>query len=89
MTPPGKVTVPGFMDNDTYDKVLSKAAKGLGIDKQEDLLLIVSNGLVIDAPLSNGKPWTLGNYIAEMGGAQVRGKRTFGVCVTDDDSDEV
>ena len=38
-------------------------------------------------PLSNGKLWTLG-FVEELGGAQVRRKRTFGVCVPFDSSDE-
>lgn len=43
----------------------------------------MSNGLVKNTPLLNGKPWTLGNFVTELGGAQVRGKRTFGICIAD------
>ena len=39
-------------------------------------------------------PWTLGNFIEELGGAQAKSKKTFGVCVPptleiSDDYDDV
>ena len=78
MLDPGRVQISGFSDNDSYTDVISKGAKGLAIESPLDSLkLIVSNGLVINSPLSSGKPWTLGEYVSELGGAQVRGKRTF------------
>ena len=62
--PPGKVNVPGFSSTDTHHDVITKGAKGLGIDTNPDQLsLIVSHGFVRDAPLPSGQPWTLGNYI--------------------------
>ena len=33
-------------------------------------LIVVSGGLVTDAPLQDGTPWTLGGYIDELGGAR-------------------
>ena len=45
------------------------------------LQFLVSNGLVTNGPLQDGKPWILGNFIEELGGAQAKSKRTFGVCV--------
>lgn len=89
MVPPGKVQVPGFHNNDTYIDVVTKGARGLDIDATPDrLFLIVSNGLVRDVPLPSGQPWTLGNYTDEFGGAQVRGKRTFGIYVPIDVEEE-
>ena len=62
-----------------------QGSRGLAIESPpESLKLIVSNGLVMDSPLSSGKPWTLGEYVSELGGTQVRGKRTFGICLPDD-----
>ncbi len=46
----------------------------------------MSSGLVKNMPLSSGDPWTLGGFVKELGGAQVRGKRTFGVCVPSNSS---
>ena len=62
--------------------MIIKGAKGLEItNSSENLLLLVSNGLVKDTPLPSGKAWTLGNYISEFGRTQARGKRTFGIFV--------
>lgn len=89
MVPPGKVQVPGFSNDDQYMEVLVKGAKGLGLTTSSDRLsLIVSNGLVRDAPLPSGIPWTLGNYVNEFGGVQARGKRTFGVFMPYDVADK-
>lgn len=80
MIPPGKIQVPGFSNSDTYQEVLAKGADGLGLTTSSECLkLIVSNGLIRNAPLPSGLPWTLGNYIHEFGGVQARGKRTFGI----------
>ena len=58
--------------------MIIKGAKGLKITNfSENLLLLVCNGVVKDAPLSSGKAWTLGNYISEFGGIQAIGKRTL------------
>ena len=82
MVPPGKVQIPGFTDKDTHKEVIMKGAKGLGIDSPiHQLSLLISNCLVKDVPLPSGKSWTLGNYTAEFGGPQARGKRTFGIFV--------
>lgn len=59
------------------------------------LQFLVSNGLVTNGPLQDRKPWTLGNFIEELGGAQAKSKRMFGVCVppileiSDDDLEDV
>ena len=80
IVPPGKVQVPGFSNDNQYLEVVAKGAKGLGLTASpERLSLIVSNGLIRDAPLPSGFPWTLGNYVNEFGGVQARGKRTFGI----------
>ena len=89
MVPPGKVQVPGFSNDDQYLEVVAKGAKGLGLTASpERLSLIVSNGLIRDAPLPSGLPWTLGNYVNEFGGVQARGKRTFGIYMSCDVVDE-
>ena len=100
MVPPGRVQIPGFENNDTYLQVVSKAARGLGLEdiSNRRLSLVISNSLVKDKHLPSGKPWTLGNYTSEFGGPQVRAKRTFGVYVSEeiddglsnsDDDDEI
>lgn len=89
MVPPGKIQVPGFANSDTYQEVTAKGAHGLGLrTSSEQLHLIVSNGLIRDAPLPSGLPWTLGNYVNEFGGVQARGKRTFGIYMPYDVVDE-
>ena len=35
------------------------------------MAIIISNGLIRDAPLPSGQQWTLGNYVDEFGGVQV------------------
>ena len=60
MIPPGKVQVPGFCNSDLYQDVIANGAKGLRISvSNENLSLIVSNGLIRDAPLPSGNLWTL------------------------------
>ncbi len=89
MLPPGKVQIPGFADDDSHVDVIDKAAKGLGINEcTQSLSLMMSSGLVKNMPLSNGKAWTLGNFVEDFGGAQARGKKTFGICVPDDSDSE-
>ena len=91
MVPPGKVQIPGFTDKDTHKEVIMKGANGLGIDSSihhDRLSLLISNCLVKDVTLPSGKPWTLGNYTAEFGGPQARGKRTFGIFVPFTERDE-
>ena len=79
MVPPGKV---GFTEKDSHKEVIMKGANGLGIDSPlHKLSLLISNCLVKDVSLPSGKSWTLGNYTAEFGGPQARGKRTFGIFV--------
>ena len=53
-----------------------------------NLSLIVSNGLVIDAPLSGDKPWDLGTYEEQIGGDSAWGKKTFGIYIPFDFEDE-
>lgn len=53
-----------------------------------NLSLIVSNGLVIDTPLSGDKPWDLGTYVEQIGGVSARGKKTFGIYIPFDAEDE-
>ena len=91
MVPPGRVQIPGFENNDTYLQVVSKAARGLGLEdiSNHRLSLVISNSLVKDKQLPSGKPWTLGNYTNEFGGPQVRAKRTFGVYVSEEIDDSL
>ncbi len=71
--PPGKVQIPGFADDDSHVDVIEKAAKGLGINEcTQSLSLMMSSGLVKNMPLSNGKAWTLGNFVEDFGGAQAK-----------------
>ena len=80
MMPPGRIQILGFSDADTYCDVIKKGAKGLNITAQpETLSLVVSNGLVTNAPLRDGREWTLGNYTLEIGGVSTQSKKTFGI----------
>ncbi len=89
MMPPGKVQVAGFSNTDTHLDVVTKGARGLCIDVTPcSLSLIVSKGLVFDNPLPSDQQWTLGGYVDEFGGPQVRGKRTFRVVVPLEEEEE-
>lgn len=69
----------GFSDSDTYEIVLAKASKALGITCERDLLqLICSGGIVLNAPIGT-KPWSLGEFIKHNGGYQNRGKKVWGI----------
>ena len=80
--PPGKFQVTGFSNNDSYSDVIRKAAEGLDIKSSpEKLKLIVSGGLVKNTHFQDGSEWNLGSFIKAIGGAQLRNKKTFGICV--------
>ena len=53
-----------------------------------NLQFVVSGGIVKDTPLDDGESWTLGGYVEGIGGQNVRGKKTFGICVPDSDEEE-
>lgn len=83
------IQVSGFKDSDNYSETMAKGAKGIGIEADpESLLLIVSNGLVKNAPLAGNTAWTLGGYIAEIGGMANRSKKTFGICIPEHDDED-
>lgn len=69
------------MDDDTHESVIQKAAKGLGLQCDVELLqLACSNGLVPNSPIGD-KPWSLGEYISNNGGKQSRGKKVWGIVI--------
>ena len=81
------VQIPGFKDEDTYDEVVERGARGLGITNLENLQFVVSGGVVKDTPCENGEEWTLGGYVEGIGGQNVRGKKTFGLFVPNSDEE--
>lgn len=70
--------VVGFTDADAHKDVLAKGAKGLGIECGTEILLVCSNGIVLDMPIL-GKQWTLGEFIQQNGGTANRSKKVWGV----------
>ena len=80
--------IPGFKDEDTYDEVVERGARGLGIKNLENLQFVVSGVVVKNTPYENGEGWTLGGYVEGMGGQNVRGKKTFGLFIPDSDEEE-
>ena len=42
----------------------------------------------MDGTLRDGKPWTLGGYVEEIGGVSVRSKKTFGIYIPLDVEEE-
>ena len=44
----------------TYDEVVERGARGLGINNLENLQFVVSGGVVKNTPYENGEEWTLG-----------------------------
>lgn len=84
------VQVPGFRNNDTYEDVVERGARGLGLTNLDNVQFVVSGGIVHNTPFEDGEPWTLGRYVEGIGGQAVRGKKTFGLLVLDsDEEDEV
>ena len=56
-----------------YQEVVTQGARGLTIKGDPaDLHLIVSGGLVMDDTLQDGKPWTIGGHVQEIGGVSAR-----------------
>ena len=81
------IQVVGFTDADTYDEVLDKGAKGLGVKCERSLLsLICSNGIIPNAPIHD-LPWSLGEYVKYNGGTQNRSKKVWGVLIPDNDDE--
>ena len=81
------VQIPGFRDEDSYDEVVERGARGLGLKNLENLQFVVSGGVVKNTPSESGEEWTLGGYIEGIGGQNVRGKKTFGLFVPDSDDE--
>ena len=68
--------------------MVTQGARGLSIKADPtDLHLIVSGGLVMDDTLQNGKPWTLGGYVQEIG-VSARCKKTFWIYIPLDVEEE-
>lgn len=81
--------VAGFTDDDTYNDVIVKAARSLGIEcDMSELSLICSSGLVPDLPLC-GQPWKLGEYVMHVGGSANRSKKLWGIFVPIDADDKI
>ena len=54
--------MPGFCNDDSYNDVKRKGVKGLSIKHPLDQCqLLVSNGLIANEALQDGRPWILGN----------------------------
>ena len=80
--------ISGFTDGNTYQEVVAQGARGLIIKADPaDLHLVVSGGLVMDDTLQDGKPWTLGGYVQEIG-VSARYKKTFGIYIPLDVEEE-
>ena len=73
------IQVVGFSDTDSYQDVLEKAAKGLGINSWCRLSLPETEIC--------GKKWSLGEYIRYNGGTVNCSKKVWGVLVEEEDSD--
>ena len=81
--------ISGFTNDNTYQQVVAQGARGMTINADPaDLHLVVSGGLVMDATLQDGRPWTLGGYVQEIGGVSARSKKTFGIYIPLDVEEE-
>lgn len=79
--------ISGFTDDNTHQEVVAQGARGLTINADPaDLHLVVSGGLVLDATLQDGKPWTLG--VQEVGGVSAGCKKIFGIFIPSDVEEE-
>lgn len=73
--------VVGFSSGDTYQEVLTRAAKGLGLQcDTSGLSLICSGGMVCNGPIGE-KPWSLGEFVEQNGGCKNRSKRVWGLYI--------
>ena len=77
------IQVVEFSDTDTYQEVVKKAAKGLGIMSWKAQPLICSGGVVPETEIC-GQKWSLGEYIRYNGGTSNRSKKVWGILVEDD-----
>ena len=74
------IQVVGFANTDTYQEVIKKAAKGLGIMSWRMLSLVCSGGVVPETEIG-GQTWSLGEYIHYNGGTSNCSKKVWGVLV--------
>lgn len=68
-----KCRVSGFRPSDTYSTAVLKAACTMNYEHdaiQEKGTLVVGRVRVVNSLLQNGKPWTLGGYLEELGGSK-------------------
>ena len=52
MVPPGKVQVPGFSNSDSYNEVVSKGAKGLGVTTAPERLSLSFKWIDTGCPIA-------------------------------------
>ena len=74
-----KYRVSGFRPSDTYSTTILKATSTLNCDHdeiKEKGTLVIGRARVMNSPLQNGQPWTLGGYLEELGGSR---RMTIGV----------
>jgi hypothetical protein len=83
-----KLRVSGLLGSDNYDAILTKAATGLGVNttcsSEAGCCIVLGSAKVLNCPLQNGLPWTLGAYLDELGGSK---KLILGIYLPDDVSD--
>lgn len=68
-----KSRVAGFRPSDTYSTAVLKAACTMNYEHdaiQEKGTLVIGRVRVVNSLLQNGKPWTLGGYLEELGGSK-------------------
>jgi len=82
------VQVSGFTDDNAYQEVVTQDARGLTIKADPTDFYLVSGSLVMDDTPQDGKPWTLGGYVQEIGRVSARCKKTFGIYIPLDVEEE-
>ena len=76
--------VGGFLEQDDYVTTLRKALVPILGSKKVELTecsLVIGNGCVKNLPLQDGKPWSLGGCLKEMGGCK---RAVIGVYIPSD-----
>ena len=83
------IQVSGFSMEDTYEEVLRRGVKVLYPEKKhfKSASIVVTQGRVPNVPSKDGKEWTLGGYLYDIGNYARKGRLKFGIYVPEEQSD--
>ena len=80
----------GFSLLDTYEQVVHRAGRALGVDyKKKGACIVVNQGRVANVSTTDDNAWTLGGYLYESGGHMRKNKLRLGIYVPEDACSDV